>query len=239
MPRRPADANRSVSRSAATADRRIGATSPIGVSSEAVPSCGIDERDSRLHVHGDPARERRVNEDARSVCAQAVVLAPGVRVVELVEALDPGGEVEDRVDVVHRGGDCGRVEQVELGATRRMKLVAVLEREWLQRSTEDAAAAGDEQPHRASYSTTSRIPGSVLAHAPRGRAETPGDPRRADRLAVVGSAASKLPVPSSRMRSSRRELRATVCPASTSSGTSRMPMTPVAPATNMRIPTAP
>ena len=40
-----------------------------------------------------------------------------------------------------------------------MNLVAVLEREWLQRSTEDAAAAGDEQPHRASYSTTSRSRG--------------------------------------------------------------------------------
>ena len=60
---------------------------------------------------------------------------------------------------MHRGGDCGRVEQVELGATRRMNLVAVVEREWLQRLTEDAAAAGDEQPHRASYPTTSRIPG--------------------------------------------------------------------------------
>jgi hypothetical protein len=82
-----------------------------------------------------------------AIGARAVVLAPGLRVVELVEGLNAGGEVEYRIDILRGGGDRDGVEQVELGAPRRVKLVAGLEREWLERPAEDAAAAGREWPH--------------------------------------------------------------------------------------------
>jgi hypothetical protein len=56
----------------------------------------IDEGDSRLHVYGDAGSKRGVHQDPRGVCAEAIVIAPGLRVSELLKGFNPRRQVQHR-----------------------------------------------------------------------------------------------------------------------------------------------
>ena len=106
----------------------------------------VDERDGGLDVDRHPGRDRRVDEDPRSVRAKPIVLAPRVRIRELLDRADPGRQVQDAVDVAHGVGDRGGVEEVELLAPGHRQLMARGLREGPQRAAEHAGSPGDQQP---------------------------------------------------------------------------------------------
>ena len=108
----------------------------------------IDEGDGGLDVDCRPGRERRVDEDPRSVRTEPVVLAPGVRVRELLERADPGRQVQDAIHPAHGFGDRGGIEEVELRARRHRDLVAGCLREGPQRAAEHPGSPGDQQAQR-------------------------------------------------------------------------------------------
>ena len=92
------------------ADRRVLAHGPVR---------RIDKRDRGLNVNPRPGRDRRVDEDPRSVRAKPVILAPRVRFRHPVERTDPGRQVQHAVDVARGLGDRGGIEEVELVVSRR------------------------------------------------------------------------------------------------------------------------
>jgi hypothetical protein len=91
--------------------------------------------------------DRRVLEDPRSIRAKPIVLAPRVRIRDLLERADPGRQMQDAIDVAHGAGDRGRVEEIELVVSGHRALMACGVREWPQRAAEHAGSPGDEQPH--------------------------------------------------------------------------------------------
>ena len=108
----------------------------------------VDEGDGGLDVDRHAGRNRRVDEDPRSVGAEPVVLAPRVWIRELLDRADPGRQVQYAIDVAHGVGDRGGVEEVELLMPGHRELVARGLRKGLQRAAEHAGSPGDQQPQR-------------------------------------------------------------------------------------------
>ena len=108
----------------------------------------VDKRDGRLNVDLRAGRDRRIDEDPRSVRAQPIVLAPRIRIRDLLERRDPGRQVQDAIDVARGVGDRGGVEEVELVAPGHRELMVRGLREGLQRAAEHAGSPGDQQPQR-------------------------------------------------------------------------------------------
>jgi DNA-binding CsgD family transcriptional regulator len=117
----------------------------------------VDERDGGLDVHLHIARDRRVDEELRCVRAKPIVLAPRVRIRELLEWADSGREVQDTVDVAHGGGDCGGVEEIELLVSGHLELMAGGLREWPQRAAKYARSPRGQEPHRCPHHSFDRI----------------------------------------------------------------------------------
>ena len=108
----------------------------------------VDERDGGLDVDRRAGRDRRVDEDPRSVRAKPIVLAPRVRIRDLLERADPGRQVQDAVHVAHGVGDRGGIEEVELLVPRHRELMTRGLRERPQCAAEHPGSPGDQQPHR-------------------------------------------------------------------------------------------
>jgi hypothetical protein len=93
-------------------------------------------------------RDRRVDEDPRSVGAKAIVLAPRVRIRDLIGSADPGRQVQDSIDVAHRVGYRGGIEEVQLLVPGHRDFMARSLREGPQRTAEHAGSPGDQEPKR-------------------------------------------------------------------------------------------
>lgn len=112
----------------------------------AVP--GVDERHGGLDIYGHPGRERGIDQDCRGFRAQPVVLAPFLGLLEEVKRPDAGRKVQHGVGVVHGGGDCGGVEQVEFGPCGSVQVMPCRIRQRPQRAAQDSGSTGDQEAHR-------------------------------------------------------------------------------------------
>ena len=136
-PRRPAPANRSLLLGRERrlqvgpnlADRRVLVDRPLR---------RIDERDRGLDIGLRRAGQSRINEEARRVLSQAIVLAPCSQVADSFARRNPRREVEDRVRVPDGLRHTGGIEEVELVVTGSPNVVPLGREERPKRSAQDA-----------------------------------------------------------------------------------------------------